>query len=182
MRNCYDDRNSYETSYILALPFINVDPGNPTAILYSALSFAAKESKLAGQPCIVTFDQPLFLKAADIVASSATDSYISEVVVRLGGFHLLMSFLGCLGKFMAGSGIEDMWSTVYGKATISHLLSGHAYARSTHMMTQAALMLIILEECSSLKDMIENEFKEINKQIMDKQKTIEDALEECTTK
>lgn len=182
MRNCYDGRQTYEPSYVLALPFINIDPGNPTAI-YSALSYASKESKLAGQPCIVTFDQPLFLKAVDIVASASTDSDISGVIVRLGGFHLLMSFLGCLGKFMEGSGIEEMWTTVYGKSTIPHLMSGHAYARSyrAHMMTQAALMLLLLEECSSLKDLIINEFRDIHNQTVNKQKTVEDAMKESKT-
>lgn len=183
MHNCYDDRKDFETSYVLALPFIDVNPGNPTAI-FSALSYAANQSKLADQPCIVTFDQPLFLKAADIVANAAGNSNIANVIVRLGGFHLVMSFLGCLGKFLEGSGIEEVWSTVYGKATLPHLLSGHAYARSyrAHMMTQAALMMLILEEFPDLKLQIATNLEDINRQILAKEKSIEEAIDDCKTK
>nr|CAD7449534.1 unnamed protein product [Timema bartmani] len=76
------------------------------------------------------YNRPLFLKAFDIVANATDDSNIAEMIVRLGGFHLLMNFLECCGKFMEGSGIEDLWSNVYGKATITHLISGHAFART----------------------------------------------------
>ena len=55
--------------------------------IYSFLCFAADQSKVAGQPCMVTFDQPLFLKACDIVANAAENSALANVIVRLGGFH-----------------------------------------------------------------------------------------------
>jgi len=78
---------------IVTLPFINLDPSNLRAI-YTALCFAQAQCKKHGlQVCPVTFDQPLYIKAAEIVAS-AQDLY--NVVVRLGGFHLLMSYLGKL--------------------------------------------------------------------------------------
>jgi len=52
----------------------------------------------------ITFDQPLWLKAVDICMSAGLD-----IVCRLGGFHLLMSFLGSVGHIMSGSGIEDIF-------------------------------------------------------------------------
>jgi hypothetical protein len=33
------------------------------------------------------------------------------VVVRLGGFHPLMSFMGCIGAIMAGSGLKALLMT-----------------------------------------------------------------------
>jgi hypothetical protein len=50
--------------------------------------------------CFVTFDQPLFFKAREIV-EGGQHSELSCMVVRLGEFHLLMSFMGCIGAIMA---------------------------------------------------------------------------------
>jgi hypothetical protein len=57
--------------------------------------------------CFVTFDQPLFFKARDIV-EGGQHSELSCVVVRLGEFHLLMSFMGCIGAIMAGRGLKAL--------------------------------------------------------------------------
>ena len=43
------------------------------------------------QVCPVTFDQPLYIQAAEIVASAQD---LDNVVVRLCGFHLRLSYLG----------------------------------------------------------------------------------------
>ncbi|ELU12506.1 hypothetical protein CAPTEDRAFT_214834 [Capitella teleta] len=81
----------YEKTRIEILPFIKMQPTNPSSI-YTALNFAREQSSLHGmKTCFVTFDQPLCAKAIEIVAS---DEILQGVVVRLGGFHLLMSFHG----------------------------------------------------------------------------------------
>ena len=55
---------------IIPLPFINRNPTQPDTI-YSALIFAQEESVHQRQKCcLVTFDQPLFIKALDIVLST----------------------------------------------------------------------------------------------------------------
>jgi len=99
---------------INALPFINQKPSNPSTI-YSALKFAASEcSKLNQRSCFVTSDRPLYAKAVEIVALD-TSGVFQDVYVRLGGFHMLVSFLGGVGHMMSGSNIEDLWATVYAK-------------------------------------------------------------------
>jgi hypothetical protein len=60
----------------------------------------------------VTFDQPLFFKARDIV-EGGQHSELSCVVVRLGEFHLLMSFMGCIGAIMARSCLKALFMTIY---------------------------------------------------------------------
>lgn len=83
--------DQYETSRIEILPFINLEPSNPSTI-YTALCFAQKLCKKHGlQICPVTFDQPLYIKAAEIVAA---EQDLDKIIVHLGGFHLLMSYLG----------------------------------------------------------------------------------------
>lgn len=79
------------------------------------MSFVSEESKKQNQSCIVTFDQPLFLKASEIVASADSQSEISKIFVRLGGFHVLISFMGSVGQIMKESGLESLWATVYGQ-------------------------------------------------------------------
>ena len=46
--------------------------------------------------CPVTFDQPLFIKALEIVIASHDLTNV-PVRIRLDGFHLLMSYMGSIG-------------------------------------------------------------------------------------
>ena len=87
-----------------------------------------------------------------------------------------MSFLDCLGKFMEGRCIEELWATVYGKSTIPYLLSGHAYTCSyrAHMMTQAALMTLILEEYPTLKEFAKYALEDIYCKVQTKEIHVED--------
>lgn len=77
--------------------------------------------------CIVTFDQPLYAKAVEIVYSADPTDQVSKIFVRLGGFHLLMSFLGAIGFIMAGSGLEEAMETIYAPRAVVHIMNGHAY-------------------------------------------------------
>ena len=52
--------------------------------------------------CRWSLDLPILLKAVDIIQSKGL-----TIVPRLGGFHLLKSFLGTFGSIFADSGIHD---------------------------------------------------------------------------
>ena len=67
-------------------------------------------------------------------------------VIRLGGFHHLLSFMGSIGAIMAGSGLEAMWETVYTKSSIVHMMNGRAYARGfrAQCIVQSALATLLL--------------------------------------
>lgn len=140
MHEVTQETGTFKTSRIMALPFINLEATNMTS-LNSALTFAANESASRKMACIVTFDQPLFIKASEIVAAADTCSPLSRIVVRLGTFHLLMSFLGSIGNIMKGSGLEELWSTVYAKNSTQHMITGHAFSRAVraHVLTLSAL-------------------------------------------
>ena len=59
----------YDTSRVVVLPFINIDPNNISTI-YSALHFAQHLCEKYGiSICPVTFDQHLYVKAAGIFCS-----------------------------------------------------------------------------------------------------------------
>ena len=55
---------------------------------------------------------------------------LGAIVIRLGGFHTIMSFLGCIGYLMSGTGIWEALEVVYAGNTVPHLLSGKAVSRA----------------------------------------------------
>jgi hypothetical protein len=129
-------------SSIRMLPIIDLSPSDENCI-FSTLLFVKEQAKCQNIPVPrITFDQPLWIKALEIVYAKSL-----KIVVRLGGFHSLMSFLGSVGKLMSGSGLEDMLGTVYGENTVVHMLSGKAFARALrgHFLVDAALTLKIMK-------------------------------------
>ena len=57
----------------------------------------------------MTFDQPLYWKCAEIVHQIKDGDPVKAVILLLGGFHLLMNFLGAIGDLMAGLGINSVF-------------------------------------------------------------------------
>lgn len=172
--------DNYGRRKILILPFINQDPTQPDTI-YSAVCFAqnlAEKYRLG--LCPVTFDQPLYIKAAKIVKSSHPG--LKNVVVRLGGFHLLMSYMGAIGYVMGGSGLEDLWETVYAPNTVIHVMTGHAYARAlrAYMLSSVAIVSKLLDQPECLSGVDLSHLKAIHKALLNGEcpaSSVED--EEC---
>lgn len=52
----------------------------------------------------------IYIKARTIISESKT---LKDVKVHLGGFHILMSYLGSVGNIMKGSGLQELWATIY---------------------------------------------------------------------
>ena len=92
----------------------------------------------------MTFDEPLSQKASEIVATSSVD--LGSVIVRLGGFHLLMSFMGAAGNIKARSGFDELLAIVYAPSHVPHMSTGHAFSRAlrARFLTQEVLATIIL--------------------------------------
>ena len=75
--------------------------------------------------------------------------------LRLGGFHILMAFLGTIGKRMESSGLEDILieSGTFASGSIPTIMSGKAYNRAVraHKLMAEALPRI-LNDCIELCD------------------------------
>jgi len=73
-----------------------------------------------------------------------------SIHLRLGGFHQLMSFLGTIGKLYEGSGIENVWESVYAKKSIPKMLTGKAYSKCLRacLLTDVALHAALLQSNS----------------------------------
>lgn len=132
-------------SSVLFLAMIDLDPGNPTCI-FSTLSYVCEQAKTYNIPPVLTFDQPLFWKALLIIEAEPSWSYLKNVVLRLGGLRMEMSFMGCIGHLMAGSGLEQVLETVYAENAVKHILSGKVIARAVrgHLLTHAALSTVLV--------------------------------------
>lgn len=154
----------YQKSRIVCLPFLEHPPNNYDAI-YTVLSYAAERIENKKQKvAFVTLDQPLYLKAKEIIHST-DDPKLRNVVVRLGGFHLAMSFLGSIGHIMDGSGLKELFSEIYAPAFVDKILAGHAYSRAVraHILVHCALVQMIItsadftdEETTKLRTILEN--------------------------
>jgi len=129
-------------SSVVLLPIVDLNPSDPSCI-YSTLRFVVKQASLLNVtvPCI-TFDQPLWVKAVEISKASSLN-----VFCRLGGFHMLMSYLGSIRTVMAGSGLTEVLELCYGSNTVNHMMSGKAVSRALRglLMVDAALQVVILQ-------------------------------------
>lgn len=145
-------RSDYTVSKINFLPFVNRSPSDYST-LYTVLKYASDLVQKEGmKSLIITFDQPLYVKARDIVAAS--NFYGVQIIVRLGCFHLLMSFMGCIGYIMAGSGLKDILSVIFAEGSVDKILDGHSYARAVraHFILQQVLSMLIIEQLKNNAD------------------------------
>ena len=162
-------------SEIILLPIININPSDENCI-YSTLMFIQNQARAMDvQTPSVTFDQPLWLKAFVIA-----DSKNLDIVVRLGGFHTLMSFLGSLGTIMEGSGLERLLDPIYAKNSICHMMSGKAVARAlrAHFLVESALTALLLEDLEGKYD--QSDLEATYHRLVNQEITSEDVNEPLT--
>ena len=141
-------------STISLLPITDLNPTDMTCI-YSTLKFVQSQAKkLNIVTPVITFDQPLYIKAMEIVKAKNMN-----MVVMLGGFHLLMSFLGSIGEVMKGSGLEDALEELYGKSTVPHLICGKAVSRALrgHFLVESALVWQLMAPLISMENDLEED-------------------------
>ncbi|GFY37372.1 uncharacterized protein TNIN_401771 [Trichonephila inaurata madagascariensis] len=132
------NNKNFSTSHVMFLPFIDHPASNIDTIC------ATNIDKSHGQKtCLITFDQPLYSKARLILAAY---SELCKIVVKLLGFHMLMSFLGSIGYIMDGSGLKE--GKIYAANSVDKMLNSHAYSRSIrgHTLLRLALSKIIFED------------------------------------
>ena len=132
-------------SSAMFLPMIDMNPSDTTCV-YSTLKYIENHARRHCVTPIVTFDQPLWWKAMMVVLAEPIGSDLRSIVVRLGGFHTEMSFLGCIGHLMAASGLQELWELIYASNTVVHMLTGKAIARAVrgHFIVDAALNALLI--------------------------------------
>lgn len=132
-------------SSISFLPMIDMSPSDSTCV-YSTLTFVLKHArKYHIDIPIITFDQPLWCEAYCLVNTEVANTAFKKIVVRLGGFHTVMSFLGSIGHLMAESGLKELLEMFYASNAVGHILSGKAVSRAVrgHLIIDAALNTLL---------------------------------------
>ena len=143
MQVYHDGRSHPGKRQIFMLPIIDLSSSDESCI-YSTLVFIMNQAKAIGiDTPSVTFDQPLWLKAYEI-----SKSKVLNIVIRLGGFHTLMSFLESIGAVMYGAGLSQLLELVYAKNSVKHIISGKAVSRALrgHFLVESALMGLLFEK------------------------------------
>lgn len=124
------------------LPITDLTTIDETCI-YSTLKYIENQTPqlIVETPCI-TFDQPLWILMVEIVLEKKIN-----IVCRLGGYHMLMSFICRIGRIMDGSSLQEECHVNYTSALAIHMLSGKAYARELrgYFLTEAALINLLLK-------------------------------------
>ena len=98
--------------------------------IYTVLKHAQMISTTLGQEdTVITFDLLIYMKAKQIQFRFPDE--FSDVVIRLGGFHIALNFLSLVGKKYLNSGLDDLFieSGVYAADTTSALMKGKSYNR-----------------------------------------------------
>ena len=135
-------------SSVMFLPMIDMNPSDVTCVS-STLHFVsehAKQHSIANP--IVTFDQPLWLKAFNIIQTEPANSDLRKIIVHLGAFHAEMSFLGSIGHLMAGSGLRELLELIYASNAVDHIMTGKAISRAVraHLIVDAALNALLYSQ------------------------------------
>ncbi len=101
-------------------------------------------SEGTGQPfTICTFDQQLYRYAVEIQWTLPEVFPTSSFVVKLGGMHMLMSFIGAVGNLMAETGLSDIMSSAF--AGVHKMLIGKKFPmcmRALPMCMRALRMVV----------------------------------------
>ena len=141
----YNTKNARETgqglkpkSKTMYLPLIDASPTDPSTMM-TALVEAMRLTDETCQPfTVITCDQQLYKILVDLLW--VYPSKFEKVIVRLGGMHLLMSFIGCIGNLMANSGLEDILAAAFGG--VEKMLSGKKFPQNFRALRMVVEILI----------------------------------------
>ena len=114
----YSAGNYPGKSNVAFLPIMNLSPSDPSCI-FTTVAFPIDQGKsLNIETPVITFDQPLWIKATEIATAKSM-----LIVIILRGFHSKMSYMGSIRTLMKGSGLEEAMATCYGSNTVEHMIT-----------------------------------------------------------
>ena len=85
---------------------IDQPPADPSTMMAAMLKAKSVTHKTGQEFVDFTADQQLYRVAVHIMWEN--HALFSNLYLCLGGMHLLMSYVGCVGSLMAGSGIVEI--------------------------------------------------------------------------
>ena len=124
-------------------------PPTDISCVYSTLKYIENLAANIGRTPVCTFDQALWWKALQVLQSP--HALIGNFIIKLGGFHTIMSWLGCIGYVMAGSGLKEALECAYAEYTTVHMLNGGAVYRAIrgHQLVKLAFETLLLQSVAT---------------------------------
>ena len=98
--------------------------------VYEVMKRMLEMSYVLGQDrAVSTVDLAIYTKAKAIQWNFPET--FEKLVIRLGGFHICLNFLGTIGAIYKSSGLEEWMidSNLYGPNTLASILAGKQYNR-----------------------------------------------------
>ena len=105
---------------------------SPTAIYYlPVIEAAATEDRTQDKlnKIVAVFDLATYSKVQQLRWSNPDPTYRKHVIPSIGEFHIIMSYLGILGKRFGSEGLSDILveSELVASGSLSAALSGKHY-------------------------------------------------------
>lgn len=107
------------------------NPVTEYATVYTALkNFQNILEQLRQSHIAITCDEGVYHIAREIMLQRPAE--FQNIVLCMGSFHLIKVTLACIGKYLRGSGAENVWieSGIFGINVVESVLNGTNYARS----------------------------------------------------
>ena len=102
---------------------------------------------LGQKTTVLTFDQAIYFKAKEIQWDKKDE--FNDFILRLGGFHMLTSYMAAVGKLMKSGGMTEILreSGLYGDVVITQITAAKHYSRTVraHKLMFEALSRFLLE-------------------------------------
>jgi hypothetical protein len=125
------------TRYIFG-PLIDATPSHPDTVL-TTLTLIEEFVKNHGQKYIfVEADMQIYKIAINIKWSNPTRW--AYLIVRPGGMHTLMSFVGCVGVLMQGTGLETILNAAFNG--VGNMLNGKAWPKALRGLRMVVAVLL----------------------------------------
>jgi hypothetical protein len=119
-------------------PLIDAPPSHPDTIL-STMEYCQNYLLGQGMSTVhISLDMQLYMVALQVKWSDM-DRW-KTVIVHPGGMHVVMSFLGCIGQLMKGSGLEELLKAAY--SGLTGILSGKSWPRAMRALRMVCAALL----------------------------------------
>ena len=135
------DHSILQKSAIHYLPVIEASPTEYSTVNTILTNSVKLANQLELESMVVVFDQAIYAKAQ--IIRWKDPEIIKKLVIRLGEFHTMMSYLGILGKRFGVAGLQDIIveAGIVAVGSINGVLSGKHYNRAmrVHKLVYEAL-------------------------------------------
>ena len=110
-------------------PLLHSSPTQDDTVYEAMKRMIEMTSTLDQSKAVLTCDLDIYIKAKIIQWNH--QEVFDNLIIRLGGFHICLNFIGTIGNIYRSSGLEE-WvieANLYGPNTLASILSGKQYNR-----------------------------------------------------